>query len=62
MVKFVVKFGVAWKNGDIEALADARRALKNDLLRKLELYLVVISNSEKTIWYFQFVARIHPNS
>ena len=58
MVKFVVKFGVAWKNGDIEALTDARRALKNDLLRKLELYLVVISNSEKTIWYFQFVAKV----
>ena len=29
VVKFVVKFGVGWTKGDIEALADARRALKN---------------------------------
>ena len=29
VVKFVVKFGVGRTKGDIEALADARRALKN---------------------------------
>ena len=29
VVKFGVKFGVGRTNGDIEALADARRALKN---------------------------------